>query len=165
MPNYVSGSGQVLGSGTGLFAVPAKIIGQVIPGEFQYLGIWIVLCFCLQGLFAEKLIARLTDLKWFQITAAMSFVVSPILIYRIGEMKHFQLGAHWLILAALYFYFDKNFRKKQWAVLLLLSILINIYITAMVVVIFIASNIKNVLYFPKAGIVRIASNFLAPLAV
>ena len=164
MPNYVSGSGQVLGSGNGLFAVPAKIIGQVVPGEFQYLGIWIVLCFCLQGLFAEKLIARLTDLKWFQITAAMSFVVSPILIYRIGEMKHFQLGAHWLILAALYFYFDKNFRKKQWALLLLISILINIYITAMVVVIFIASNIKNVLYFPKAGIVRIASNFLAPLA-
>ena len=147
-----------------MFAVPAKIIGQVVPGEFQYLGIWIALCFCLQGLFAEKLLARLTDSKWLQITAAMSFVVSPILIYRIGEMKHFQLGAHWLILAALHFYFDKNFRKKQWTLLLLISILINIYITAMVVVIFIASNIRNVLYFPKAGIVRIASNFLAPLA-
>ena len=163
MPNYVSGSGQVLGSGNGLFAIPAKIIGQFIPGNFQYLGIWIVFCFCLQGLFAEKLISRLTGSRSLQILAAMSFIISPILLYRIGEFRHFQLGAHWLILAALYFYLDKNFKKKQWAVLLLLSILINIYLTAMVVVIFIASNIKNVLCFPKSSKVRIASNFLVPL--
>ena len=164
MPNYVSGSGQVLGSGNGLFAIPAKVIGQLIPGEFQYLGIWIVVCFCLQGMFAEKLISRLTNSKALQILAAMSFIISPILLYRVGVMRHFQLGAHWLILAALYFYFDKNFKRKQWALLLLLSILISIYITAMVVVIFIASNIKNVLCFPKSGIVRTASDFLVPVA-
>jgi hypothetical protein len=153
----------VLGSGNGLFAIPAKIIGQVVPGSFQYLGIWIVLCFFLQGMFAEKLISRLTDSKALQILAAMSFIISPILLYRIGVMRHFQLGAHWLILAALYFYFDKNFRRKQWALLLLLSILTSIYITAMVVVIFIASNIRNILCFPKSGLSRIASNFLIPL--
>jgi len=164
MPNYVAGSGQVLGSGNGLFAIPAKIIGLVVPGSFQYLGIWIVLCFFLQGMFAEKLISRVTDSKTLQILATMSFIISPILLYRIGVMRHFQLGAHWLILVALYFYFDKRFRRMQWALLLLLSILINIYITAMVVVIFIASNIKNVLSFPKSGIVRTASNFLLPLA-
>ena len=164
IPNYVTGSGQVLGSGNGLFAIPAKIIGQIVPGEFQYLGIWIVFCFCMQGMFAEKLISRLTDSKALQILAAMSFIISPILLYRIGVLRHFQLGAHWLILAALYFYFDKNFKRKQWALLLLLSILISIYITAMVVVIFIASNIKNILYFPKSGLLRITSNLLVPLA-
>ena len=163
IPNYVAGSGQVLGSGNGLFAIPAKIIGQIVPGEFQYLGIWVVFCFCLQGMFAEKLISRLTDSKSLQILAAMSFIISPILLYRIGVLSHFQLGAHWLILAALYIYFDKSFKRKQWALLLLLSILINIYITAMVVAIFIASNIKNVLRFPKTGIVKIASNLLVPL--
>lgn len=163
IPNYVAGSGQVLGSGNGLFAIPAKIIGQIVPGEFQYLGIWVVFCFCLQGMFAEKLISRLTDSRSLQILAAMSFIISPILLYRIGVLRHFQLGAHWLILAALYYYLDKNFKKKQWAVLLLLSILVNIYITAMVVVIFIASNIKNVLCFPKTRKVTIASNFLVPL--
>ena len=164
IPNYVTGSGQVLGSGNGLFAIPAKIIGQIVPGEFQYLGIWIDFCFCMQGMFAEKLISRLTDSKALQILAAMSFIISPILLYRIGVLRHFQLGAHWLILAALYFYFDKNFKRKQWALLLLLSILISIYITAMVVVIFIASNIKNILYFPKSGLLRITSNLLVPLA-
>ena len=164
VPNYVTGSGQVLGSGNGLFAIPAKIIGQIVPGEFQYLGIWVVFCFCLQGMFAEKLISRLTDSRALQILAAMSFIISPILLYRIGVLRHFQLGAHWLILAALYFYLDKNFKKKQWAVLLLLSILINIYIAAMVVAIFIASNIKNILCFPKSGLLRITSNFLFPLA-
>jgi hypothetical protein len=115
-------------------------------------------------LFAERLISRLTDSKALQILAAMSFIISPILLYRIGVLRHFQLGAHWLILAALYFYLDKNFKRKQWALLLFLSILINIYITAMVVVIFIASNIKNVLYIPKSGLARIASDFLLPLA-
>jgi hypothetical protein len=138
-------------------------MGLVVPGNFQYLGIWIVFCFCLQGLFAERLLSRLTDSRTLQILAAMSFIISPILLYRIGVLSHFQLGAHWLILAALYIYFDKSFKRKQWALLLLLSILINIYITAMVVAIFIASNIKNVLRFPKTGIVKIASNFLVPL--
>ena len=162
MPNYVSGSGQVLGSGNGLFAIPAKVIGQVIPGEFQYLGVWVVLCFCLQGLFAEKLISRLTDSKRLQILAAMSFIVSPILIYRIGEMKHFQLGAHWLILAAFYLYFDKSYRKYRWAVLLLVSVLISIYITAMVVVIFIAANIRSVFLNRKTGIVQTMLNAIIP---
>ena len=163
MPNYVSGSGQVLGSGNGLFAIPAKVIGQVIPGEFQYLGVWVVLCFCLQGLFAEKLLSRLTDSKGLQFLAAMSFVVSPILIYRIGEMRHFQLGAHWLILASFYLYFDKSYRKYRWALLLLVSVLISIYITAMVVVIFIAANIRIILLNRNTGIVQTMSNAIIPL--
>ena len=163
MPNYVSGSGQVLGSGNGLFAIPAKVIGQFVPGEFQYLGIWVVLCFCLQGLFAEKLLSRLTDSKVLQSLAAMSFIVSPILIYRVGEMRHFQLGAHWLILAAFCLYFDKSYRKYRWALLLLVSIFINIYLTAMVVMIFVASNVKNIIMFPKLVLVRNVSNALVPL--
>jgi hypothetical protein len=163
MPNYVSGSGQVLGSGNGLFAIPAKVIGQVIPGEFQYLGVWVVLCFCLQGLFAEKLLSRLTDSKVLQFLAAMSFVVSPILIYRIGEMRHFQLGAHWLILASFYLYFDKSYRKYRWALLLFVSVLISIYITAMVVVIFMAANIRSVLLNRNTGIVQTMSNAIIPL--
>ena len=163
MPNYVSGSGQVLGSGNGLFAIPAKVIGQVIPGEFQYLGVWVVLCFCLQGFFAEKLLSRLTDSKGLQFLAAMSFVVSPILIYRIGEMRHFQLGAHWLILASFYLYFDKSYRKYRWALLLLVSVLISIYITAMVVVIFIAANIRIILLNRNTGIVQTMSNAIIPL--
>ena len=164
MPNYVSGSGQVLGSGNGLFAIPAKVIGQVIPGEFQYLGVWVVLCFCLQGFFAEKLLSRLTDSKGLKFLAAMSFVVSPLLIYRIGEMRHFQLGAHWLILASFYLYFDKFFRRHRWALLLLVSVLISIYISAMVVVIFMAANIRSVLLNRKTEIVRTMSNVIIPLA-
>ena len=163
MPNYVAGSGQVLGSGNGLFAIPAKIIGQVIPGNFQYLGIWIVFCFCLQGLFAERLLSRLTDSKTLQVLSAMNFIVSPILLYRIGAQSHFQLGAHWLILAALYFYFDKEFWKYRWALLLLVSVLISIYITAMVAVVFIAANIRSVLLNPKIGIVRTILNAIIPL--
>ena len=163
MPNYVSGSGQVLGSGNGLFAIPSKVIGQVIPGEFQYLGVWVVLCFCLQGFFAEKLLSRLTDSKGLQFLAAMSFVVSPVLIYRIGEMRHFQLGAHWLILASFYLYFDKSYRKYRWALLLLVSVLISIYITAMVVVIFMAANIRSVLLNRNTGIVQTMSNAIIPL--
>jgi hypothetical protein len=163
MPNYVSGSEQVLGSGNGLFAIPAKVIGQVIPGEFQYLGVWVVLCFCLQGFFAEKLLSRITDDKGLQLVAAMSFVVSPVLIYRIGEMRHFQLGAHWLILASFYLYFDKSYRRHRWALLLLVSVLINVYITAMVVVIFIAANTRSVLLNRKTGIVRSISNAVIPL--
>ena len=164
MPNYVSGSGQVLGSGNGLFAIPSKVIGQVIPGEFQYLGVWVVLCFCLQGFFAEKLLSRLTDSKGLQFLAAMSFVVSPVLIYRIGEMRHFQLGAHWLILASFYLYFDKSYRKYRWALLLLVSVLISIYITAMVVVIFIAANIRIILLNRNTGIVQTMSNAIIPLS-
>lgn len=54
MPNYASGSNQVLGSGNGLFAIPAKLMGKLVPGDFQYLGLWVVSCFALQGFLLRK---------------------------------------------------------------------------------------------------------------
>jgi hypothetical protein len=163
MPNYVTGSNQVLGSGNGLFAIPAKIIGKLIPGEFQYLGVWIVFCFVLQGYFAEKIISRITKQKSLQIIAASNFIIAPILVYRIGEMKHFQLGAHWLILAAIYLSLLSDLSRSKWMYLLMVSVFINIYISAMVVSIFVFDIFGRSIRGKCIKIKKLAANLAIPL--
>ena len=39
-----------------LLAIPFKVISQFLPYPFQYLGIWVLLCFVLQSYFAFRLI-------------------------------------------------------------------------------------------------------------
>ena len=142
LPNYLVGASQVLGSGNGLVAIPAKFIGKLVPGSFQYLGTWILSCFILQGYFAEKILAKVTSWRVLQVLGSLLFIFSPTLLYRVGTFRHFQLGAHWLILASILFYFDKDFRRKKWSLLLVLSVFINLYLTAMVLASFVAKIIK-----------------------
>ena len=138
LPNYLVGASQVLGSGNGLVAIPAKYFGKLIPGSFQYLGAWILSCFILQGYFAEKILAKVTSWRVLQVLGSLLFIFSPTFLYRVGTFRHFQLGAHWLILASILFYLDKDFRRKKWSLLLVLSVFINLYLTAMVLASFVA---------------------------
>jgi hypothetical protein len=58
-------------------------------------------------------------------------------------MSHFEVASHWLILGALYLYFSNTKFVRNWSLLLLLSILISVYITAMLVLIFFAALAKE----------------------
>jgi hypothetical protein len=145
IPNYVAGANTVNPDGNAMFAVGAKFIGMLFPGQFQYFGILIVMWFALQAFFAERLLSRFVEDKAVRLLGMTFFVLSPAFVYRLGTMGHFHVAAHWLILAAFYLYFGKNFRRVPWSVLLAFAIAINIYIAAIVVPIFIASVGRTVL--------------------
>ena len=76
-----------------------KLFSPWLPATFQFIGMWLVLSFALQGAFGALLMQLATPRRWLQGLGAMLFVLSPPLIIRFG---HPALTAHWLILAALW---------------------------------------------------------------
>jgi hypothetical protein len=142
VPQYISGSGMILPTENAVTNFIAKLIGLVVPGSFQFVGIWLVICFSLQGYFGAKLISRFGVTALHCILGSVFFVTSPALLYRTGVMNHYHLGAHWMILLALYLYFDSRNRVRAWAVLLPFAMLTSIYIATMLLGIFVAHQVK-----------------------
>lgn len=87
-----------------LMAALCRPIANALGGTFQYFGVFTFLCFALQGGFGALLcglfVARIPQ----ALLGDLLFITSPILYER--AFRHTSLGAQWLVLAALYFYFS-----------------------------------------------------------
>lgn len=124
-----------------LLAVLFKCFSSVLPAEFQYFGIWTLLCFILQGGFGTLLINRHSRSLPFSLLFSLFFVLSPIMILR--TFYHSALAGHWILLAAfcIWLYSDQ-FRSRRTPFLLfsslsVLAVLIEAYFVPMVLGIYI----------------------------
>ena len=163
VPQYISGSGMILPTENAVTNFIAKLIGLVVPGSFQFVGIWLVICFSLQGYFGAKLISRFGVTALHCILGSVFFVTSPALLYRTGVMNHYHLGAHWMILLALYLYFDSRNRVRAWAVLLPFAMLTSIYIATMLLGIFVAHQVKLYLRSQKLTVKDVSLPLISAL--
>ena len=130
-----------------LLAIPFKTITQFLPYPFQYLGIWVMLCFVLQSYFAFRLIGLITSNTAIQCFGSILFLFSPPLIFRLG--LHESLMGHFIILAALYLNIkpareDQEYGKKYkqsiaWILLLSIAVLTHFYLAVMVLVLWFAN--------------------------
>ncbi len=135
----ISGS-TVYSDSLSILAFPFKIVSPWLPGEFQYFGLWTSVCFLLQAFFGWKLLERLAGTKdnlWARTFATAFFVLAPAFVWRMHW--HFALASHWLLLAALYLYFDQRFRLLPWIALLVVASLVTPILLTMVIMIFGAS--------------------------
>jgi hypothetical protein len=82
-----------------LLSLLVKPFSAVLPDEFQLMGIWFATCFVLQGYFGAALASVVTRDRGQQLLAGYLFVLSPVLL---GRMGHDTLCAHWLVLGILY---------------------------------------------------------------
>lgn len=82
-----------------LISIALKPLAGLLPGEFQVIGWWLLLCFVLQGYFGALLCSTVTPDKWLQGVGGALFALSPVLSMRMG---HDTLCAQWLVLAVLY---------------------------------------------------------------
>ena len=123
------------------FSGPSPIIGLTMKliglnAEIQLFGLWILLNFFLQLIFASKLL-RLMGITANFARAFSVFFLSTFLILR--SQGHFWLISHYLILWSLYLlilYLKKNtFKSFELGILLCLSYLTNIYLLAMVILV------------------------------
>ena len=133
-PNYGEISNSIVFSGAvPIFSFISKILNPILPDNFHFFSIWIILCFSLQFLFSYKIIYYLTKNNIYSLFAGVFFLISPILIYRLNF--HLSLGAHWLILAGIFLDIDKNQKnilfKKIF--LILFSSLIHFYFTIILI--------------------------------
>ena len=117
-----------------------KPFNFLLPATFQYLGMWILVCFILQVYLAARLLSHfLTDQV--QIVLGTVFIaLSPMLMYRLVHdgYGHMALVGHFLILGALNLYFTKKLKSLWWALLFSSTILIQAYFIPMVAAIWIA---------------------------
>lgn len=119
-----------------IFAVFFKLFRNILPQQFQYFGIWGLLCFVLQGYYAAKILGERSSSKTVILAGSVFFIVSPIMVFRM--YYHTALAAHWLILLAIYFYFkhEKEYRDifkpvMQWGILGILIGSIHLYFVPM----------------------------------
>lgn len=118
-----------------LFAVTFKIFKSVLPMNFQYFGIWGVMCFILQGVISAKILKNYCEDKIVIIVASILLVYTPVMIWRM--YAHTALAGHWIILLGLEILFlnDKyiNSRQIYYKVVLLaaLSSTVHIYFLLM----------------------------------
>ena len=142
VPQYVEGSNMILPTENAIANLLGKLVGVVFTGNFQFVGLWIAVCFALQGYFGAKLLSRFINSRSAQIFGSLFFVCSPALLFRVGVMNHYHLGAHWMILIAMYLYFDKESRTRTWSALLFFGMVTSVYIAVTLVVLFIAHQVK-----------------------
>ncbi len=129
---YPEGTSLVFTDSIPLLAIPFKLFTQFLPDPFQYKGMWLLLCFSMQGLFAALLLKQVTENKLLIILGALFFMMIPVIYWR--TLRHEALVAHWLILAGLYLYFYGSEKKSlfAWPLLLAIAALVHFYLLLMV---------------------------------
>lgn len=98
-----------------LFAMLFKLLRGFLPAAFQYFGMFVLLCFMMQGGFGALLASLFNDNLFTDAVAAAVFAFSPVMIER--AFRHCGLTAHFLILSALYYYFKNKGRTDFRAVI------------------------------------------------
>lgn len=158
-PNYGMeiGSSIVFSDSIPLLAFIFKPLSALLPETFQYIGLWILMCFCLQSYFAWKLLRRFTTNKWLPIIGCVFFALAPAALWRLHG--HNALFGHWVLLAGLYLYFSPNFFFRRWFALLLVTALIHAYLLAMVLAVYLVDLIQRC-WSKQLSIAKTTSYFL-----
>lgn len=129
-----------------LFAFVFKALDGMLPTTFQYFGIWLLLCFALQALFSWRLLSALGTQHGVRIFGTVLMTLAPPMLVRVAG--HFNLAAHFLIIAALYFALSSENRKLtwQWPVLAAVASLVHSYLLVGVLAIWMASGLDRAIF-------------------
>jgi len=120
-----------------LFGVIFKILSPILPHNFQFLGLWGVICFAMNGGFGASLLHRIKPDLIFTSIGSLFYAAFPPSINRITH--HNSLGAIWLFILAMILCMDhkKEYKHKftpmiLWSVNCMLAVLIHTYFVPMV---------------------------------
>ena len=90
-----------------LLALLLRPVAALLPAQFQYLGLWGIGCFALQGFLAQKIAWKLSDaqnrgpaVRIGTVAAAVLALLYPVLTVRM--FGHTALAGNWLILLGLW---------------------------------------------------------------
>ena len=147
-----------------LFAIFFKLLAPVLPNQFQYFGMWLLLCFILQATFAYKLISLFSTRHLFSIIGTVFFLSTPIFLTRVG--LHAALVGQFLILAALYLNLRKelNHQTFLWTLLLCTSSLVHFYLLVMVAALWCADLADKTFSQKNQSFKQAVPKFLTSLA-
>jgi hypothetical protein len=107
----------------------------LLPGRFQYFGIFVLLTFALNFLFAKKIFNNLKFNHYQSVICAILLATSPVILNRFIENTHYSLTSSWIIFAAINLSMLKYLSFKKWVVLYIFTILIHLYFLPFVILI------------------------------
>lgn len=81
-------------------AIIFKTISFLLPTNFQYFGLYGIICFILQGIISAKIFSHYIEHKLYISLASILIIFTPQLFARM--FAHTALASHWLILLALH---------------------------------------------------------------
>lgn len=115
-----------------IMAVFSKLLSPLLPETFQYLGIWGILCFALNGGFGALLLYRLSDNIPFSAVGSLFYSAFIPSIARITH--HNSLGAVWLIIIPLILCTErkKTLNWLKWALTCAAAVMIHAYFVPMI---------------------------------
>lgn len=124
-----------------LFALFFKIVSPILPLEFQYFGLWGILCFILQGLCAGRILNRYSSSRISTILLSVMFTITPTVIQRM--FGHTALAGQWILLFGLDMVFNsEKYDEKK-----------NVYITVAAMGVLSAS--VHIYYILMSGIILV----------
>jgi len=144
-----------------LFALIFKAASPVLPQNFQYFGLYALLCFMAQGGVAGLIIKRFSKNIWITMLCACFYISSTIMMWRL--FIHFSLCAHFIILICIYLCLTRKTSFIQWSAVMAAAALIHIYFIPMVAV-FIVFNVIDE-FCENRKIIQPALKLSVPAAV
>ena len=153
MVSYPSSISVIYTDSIPLMALFFKLISFILPKTFQYLGLYGLLCFVLQGILSVRIIKKYTDSLWHIIVVSLLFVLVPSMIFRM--FYHTALASQWLLLLSLesiFLYDDFNKKNKIyyfWGIMGFLVVTIHLYYLVMCGIILIGYIVLDVLKTKK----------------
>jgi len=160
-PNYGLGfsSSIVFSDSIPLVAILLKPFSVFLGEPFQYLGLWAVLGFMLQALFAYLILRLISKNDLTCLLGAALVVFSPVIIWRINEHA---VNSHFLLLAALYLVFRPGNQRRViwWTALLSITLLVHFYLFVMVVAIWLSDLLDRCLIQKELSCKRVIYELL-----
>jgi hypothetical protein len=87
-----------------LMALAMKATIAPAAGPWQYHGVWLLLCFALQGVFAQRIAALFVTDRACRLMVVALACTAPVLLWRLNgphaQTGHYALAGQWLLLAA-----------------------------------------------------------------
>lgn len=158
LPSYGTGWSTMFNeAGVVPLGILVKVFDWLLPAHFQYFGLWFLLCFALQGLLAYELFRRLVVGSICVWLGVFLLVTAPILSFRVLNLGHHDLAAHWLILLAMVVYLEQRLQPFRLGMFLLLALSVNAYL-------FVLSAVVVTAHLVALGTSRLSRVPLARLA-
>ena len=148
-----------------LFAVLFKLIKSLLPMSFQYFGIWILISFILQSIFAWKLIRLYSFNIAVLIFGSGLFLFAQPFLIQLPENG--PIGSQFLILWALYLNLKpyKGSDLRWWIYPILISLSVHFYLFAMVIALWLAYILDRVFRTHTLGLKQAILSSVISLAL
>lgn len=135
--NFPQGTSVIVTDSNPLLCVFFKLFRSILPGDFQFNGIWIFLNYGLIGFFSGLIGWKITKNVFFTVLLSLLSILNPVVLQRTAI--HDTLAAHWLILYSICT--ALNWRSSHnwinWSIIVAFGMMIHVYFIPMAGFIFV----------------------------